>query len=129
MTGLFFAQNSSEHTSAKVATIVPPRESLDHPHFPAVEHILGIHAVTHKCFVTVLDGEVPRKYIIFFQYDKRNVKNIALERVSRGVEWRGEILVMRQGRRTFVTGIYGRAEKESAIKAVQRSDIISTNYC
>jgi hypothetical protein len=103
-----------------VTTIIPTRETVDNPRFPAVEHILGTMATTHDCTVTVVDEDHRRrKFVVFFKYDKNGIVNGALKETA-GLIWKGEILVMKQGERSFVTGIAGKQDQTLAIQAVHR---------
>lgn len=118
--GLYFAQTDKRFVKVDIATVIPACETVNNPRFPAVEHILGTAAVTHECSVTVLDQQQRRrKFTVFFKYNKRGDVNGALKEMS-GMVWKGEIIVMKQGERCFVTGITTKQDQILAVEAVFR---------
>ena len=54
---------------------------------------------------------------MFFKYDEQGPVNGALKEMS-GLTWKGEIVVMKQGERCFVTSITGTYEQTLALEAV-----------
>lgn len=120
ITGLYFPQAAKRFMKVDIATVIPAFETVNSPRFPAVEHILGTTAATHDCSVTVLDEQQHRrKFIIFFKYDRQNNINGALKEMY-GLNWKGEIVVMKQGDRCFVTSIAKKHDQTLATEAVIR---------
>lgn len=119
--GLYFAAGAKKPELVSVCTLLPESESSANPRFPVVEHILGASSPPHDCSVTVFDrfGR-PYKYIIYFQYDQGCGINTCLKGVLRGFNWRGDILVMKQGERRLVTSILAGKERFLATVAIKK---------
>ncbi|KAF7971553.1 hypothetical protein HWV62_20878 [Athelia sp. TMB] len=114
--GLHFPQSASGPVWTAVATIVPLNEDIDHPRFPAVEHVMGARKVTRECQVALGD----RQFIIFYQHDdKAQLPNQALKSVILKSDWRGEVLIMARGTKHFVKNLRGKEDKRLAFLAVE----------
>lgn len=70
--GLYFSPSASDPRRIAVTTIIPLNEDIEHPRFPAVEHIMGARKATRECRVTVGD----REFIVFYQHDIDALKSI-----------------------------------------------------
>ncbi|KAI0042321.1 hypothetical protein FA95DRAFT_1500226 [Auriscalpium vulgare] len=91
-------------------TVVPRGNPALRPRFPCAEAYLTSGYLVHDSVVTVkgMNGH-DYAFLICFVYSLDLPVNHALLRLYPGIEWRGELLVMRQSRQYFVTAM-GRAE-------------------
>ncbi|KAI0040756.1 hypothetical protein FA95DRAFT_1576767 [Auriscalpium vulgare] len=89
-----------------VMTVVPRGNPALRPRFPCAEAYLTSGYLVHDSVVTVqgMNG-LDHQFLICFVYSSDLPVNQALLRLSPEMEWRGELLVMRQSRRCFVTAM------------------------
>lgn len=117
--GLLFETTARQARSIAITTVVPPNESRDNPRFPCIESILGANNV-HDCWVTIFDQDgSEHRFLVSCQKRRANCEvNRALRPEFPGIQWRGDITVMRGGTRTSVTNLIGAVSKHLALAAV-----------
>ncbi|KAJ3476161.1 hypothetical protein NLI96_g11354 [Meripilus lineatus] len=126
--GLFFAKNANSFASVNIHTLVPQDETATVSRFPCFEHLMGTNIATQECMVRVpIGNDQYRNYLLAVQYDPTCPINQSLRAITRGVNWRGAICVLRSGRRVLATSMAGRTDQRNAIRAVRRFLVANRN--
>lgn len=117
-----YARDERYSSSVQVPTAIhPTRAGRDHPNFPSFEAILGADVTLHETWVTCVDTTGrEHRFLIAAQYCADCEVNAALKHVLPEVDWRGSLVVMRGGYRSFVVNMGGSVLKKLALAAVHK---------
>ncbi len=92
-------------------TLDPRRDSLAVPRFPCFEAVLGAGIELHETWVICYDGMgFEHRFLIAAQYRPNMTVNRALKHLMPGLNWKGDLLVMRGGNMKFVVNVGKYAE-------------------
>lgn len=130
--GIVYSQDKRQGGPIQVPTAThPTHDCAANPSFPSFEAILGADNRLHETWVTMVDGlGREHRFLIAAQYCAGCEVNRALNGVLPGVDWRGELIVMRGGRRSFVVNMGNAPYKQLARTAVRKYVISrSTVFC
>ncbi|EIW59178.1 uncharacterized protein TRAVEDRAFT_46485 [Trametes versicolor FP-101664 SS1] len=122
ITGVMYACDGRQPALVHVPTAIhSTRDGLDNPSFPSFEAILGADGELHETWITCLDA-VGRehRFLIAAHYCSDCEVNASLKLVLPEVDWRGGLVVMRGGCRSFVVNMGGTVFKKLAHAAVQK---------
>ncbi|KAI0654588.1 hypothetical protein C8Q70DRAFT_925440, partial [Cubamyces menziesii] len=119
--GIYYRATSEEPISIQVATTIPDVETPLAKRFPSFESILGTRSVIHECLVTFLDTSgQPHRFLLAYQEHPDHPPNRALLKILPNVDFCGELVVMRAGKRSLVVGMKGKKDMRLAEGAVRR---------
>ncbi|KAH7904587.1 hypothetical protein BJ138DRAFT_1106697 [Hygrophoropsis aurantiaca] len=120
LTALNFASRAQKPTQTVVCTVIPNMETPNNPRFPAVEAVLGVAHPIHSCNVRVRHRDHYHPFVVFFTYSP-SAQHLNGS-FPAALPWRGEVLVMKVGVRSYVTGLRGSLDRilaeEAALKFV-----------
>ncbi|KAI0643951.1 hypothetical protein C8Q79DRAFT_1002462 [Trametes meyenii] len=122
VTGIMYGLDKQHPTAVKVPTATHPiYDGAASPSFPSFEAILGAESKLHECWVTVQDGLGHEHcFLIAAQFCENHAVNRSLNGVLPQANWRGGLIVMRGGRRSFVVNMGSSPFKEFARAAVHK---------
>ncbi|KAI9063126.1 hypothetical protein FKP32DRAFT_1676556 [Trametes sanguinea] len=120
--GLMFSADKGYQVNVSVPTAQhPTHDGAAYPCFPSFEMIFGADITLHETWVTLSD-DVGRehRFLIAAQHCSGCEINRSLNGVLPGVNWRGELIVMYGGRRSFVVNMKRADLKQLARLAVRK---------
>jgi hypothetical protein len=123
LTSIRFPMDKPMFSTCAVCTVIPRHESDTHPRFPAVESIIGTNAIDpiQDCLVHIKDRDnITHRFLVSFRFHTNGTKRNHAVRARFGIQWPGELLVMKVGVRKFVVGMRGRKEERLALSASRK---------
>lgn len=120
--GFYFQSRRLLPTLVLVPTVFRSRKAQDcHPVFEAILRVQPRAGVPlHQIVIFITDiGRKRHRYLIAFRYDPTMGRNRSLEALCEPVVWRGELVVLKGGKRDDVINITTLADRNIAQVAVR----------
>ncbi|KAH9885096.1 hypothetical protein C8Q73DRAFT_795990 [Cubamyces lactineus] len=119
--GIYYRANCETPIAIRVTTTIPDVENAFARRFPSFESILGTRAFIHECLVTCFDtAGKGHRFLLAYQECSDLPPNRALLKVFPEAQFRGELVVMRAGKRSLVIALKGKKDAQLAEDAVRR---------
>lgn len=119
---MIYAGDGLRPTVVRVPTAThPTRDGPGNPSYPSFEAFLGSDGRLHETWVTCQDATGrEHRFLVAAQYCAGSEVNVALKGVLPEVEWKGGLIVMRGGCRSFVVHMGDSVMKSLAHAAVHK---------
>jgi hypothetical protein len=116
ISGFYFPFHRRRGTKVNIPTLIPTADSR-YNRLPIVESIIGGAHTIHDTFVTVRFMGMTHRFLFSYTFNLDLPRNRGLASVVPGVEWNGELIIMRSGDRTGVINMRG--PKAAMLKATR----------
>ncbi|KAH9856334.1 hypothetical protein C2E23DRAFT_857307 [Lenzites betulinus] len=122
VTAILFAHDKRHAAPVSVPTAAhPTHDGHATPSFPSFEAVLGADVKLHEAWVYMVDGTGrEHRFLIAAQYSPEYEVNQSLKTITPESNWRGGLIIMRGGCKTFVVNLAGSVLKQLAFIAVHK---------